>query len=138
MKVWRLLIPFLDPNEYTVQALTTALDIEFGKNFTYAWDKFKVICEKYVNAPQMPMTRMYMIILLISCNASHPPMSSRIFGNIFNGFLEKLQIQDVPIITKDLMSFLNFLVSKVMPGSWKENLQINCVKVFQKRYYTFL
>ena len=91
--------------------MTTALDIEFGKNFTYAWDKFKVICEKYVNAPQMPMTRMYMIILLISCNASHPPMSSRIFGNIFNGFLEKLQIQDVPIITKDLMSFLNFLVS---------------------------
>ena len=91
--------------------MTTALDIEFGKNFTNAWEKFKVICEKYVNAPQMPMTRMYMIILLISCNSSHPQMNTRIFGNVFNGLLEKLQIQDMPIITKDLMSFLNFLVS---------------------------
>ena len=82
----------------------------------------------------MPMTRMYMIILLISCNASHPPMSSRIFGNIFNGFLEKLQIQDVPIITKDLMSFLNFMVSKLCLAL---DLQIRCVSLSKKKLYIF-
>jgi hypothetical protein len=38
-------------------------------------------------------------------------MNSRIFANILNGFLEKLQRQDLVVVTKDMMSFLNFLVS---------------------------
>ena len=102
---------FTDPNENTIQALCTALCIEFGKNFTNAWQKFSTICEKFVNAPAVSMTRLYMIVVLISCNASYPAMNSRIFANILNGFLEKLQRQELAVVTKDMMSFLNFLVS---------------------------
>ena len=102
---------FTDPNENTIQALCTALGIEFGKNFTNAWLKFNTICDKFVNAPAVSMTRLYMIVVLISCNASYPAMNSRIFANILNGFLEKLQRQDLAVVTKDMMSFLNFLVS---------------------------
>ena len=102
---------FTDPNENTIQALCTALCIEFGKNFTNAWLKFNTICEKFVNAPAVSMTRLYMIVVLISCNASYPAMNSRIFANILNGFLEKLQRQELAVVTKDMMSFLNFLVS---------------------------
>ena len=102
---------FTDPNENTIQALCTALGIEFGKNFTNAWQKFNTICDKFVNAPAVSMTRLYMIVVLISCNASYPAMNSRIFANILNGFLEKLQRQDLVVVTKDMMSFLNFLVS---------------------------
>ena len=105
------MIFFSDPNENVVQALNTALGIEFGKNFSNAWTKFQVICDKFVNVATISMTRLYMIVLLISCNSSYPAMNSRIFSNILNGFLEKLQRQDLPVVTKDMMSFLNFLVS---------------------------
>ena len=39
-------LSFTDPNENLMQALSTALSIEFGKNFPNAWQKFSVICDK--------------------------------------------------------------------------------------------
>ena len=101
-----------EPNEQVVQALSTATAVEIGKNFPMAWQSFQKICDKFVHCRANSITRLYMILIAISCHNSHQNLDSRIFNVIFSGLLEKLQRQDMSSlqITKDLMSFLNFLM----------------------------
>ena len=100
-----------DNNDQVLQSLTIALSIEMGQNFSLAWPKFAQICDKFVNNANVSLTRLYMIILLISC-ITNQPIEGRTNTRIFDGFLSKMQRVDFSNISiiKDLLIFFNFMV----------------------------
>lgn len=84
----------LQCNDNVVQAITTCLSMEFGKNFKCAWAIFADICDKFVLHSSIAMSRLYVIVIVLSCNAfvtDRTMINSKVFSNVFNGFLEKMQ-----------------------------------------------
>ena len=124
-----------------IQALVTAFSIESWRNFENTWPKFVQLNEDYQHSDNSSVIdiynndsvlRMFMILALLSCNSSSssqtkPFQDWRLICDYLCATLEKTQKREESfklVHTKDLTTFLNFLLAPRVNSPWLQKSQM--------------